>query len=188
MSPDDLRFDERGLIPAVIQEADTGEVLMVAWMDRPALASTLETGLSHFWSRSRGRPWRKGETSGHAQHVDRVYADCDGDASNGCEAVLGTDNKNCGMCAKACTATQTCLGGTCSDAALSCSAIKMGNPNATSGVYLLKPDKAGWKIEDVVIDGVSTVDNFKKSFSRIIAKDGIDALIAKLKDVGAEKP
>ena len=79
MTPDELRFDERGLIPAVVQEADTGEVLMVAWMDRPALASTLETGLSHFWSRSRGRPWRKGETSGHAQHVDRVYADCDGD-------------------------------------------------------------------------------------------------------------
>jgi phosphoribosyl-ATP pyrophosphohydrolase/phosphoribosyl-AMP cyclohydrolase len=79
MSLDELRFDERGLIPAVIQEADTGEVLMVAWMDRPALDATLQTGLSHFWSRSRGRPWRKGETSGHAQHVERVYADCDGD-------------------------------------------------------------------------------------------------------------
>jgi phosphoribosyl-ATP pyrophosphohydrolase/phosphoribosyl-AMP cyclohydrolase len=79
MSPDELRFDERGLIPAVVQEADTGEVLMVAWMDRAALEATLGTGLSHFWSRSRGQLWRKGETSGHTQHVDRVYADCDAD-------------------------------------------------------------------------------------------------------------
>jgi phosphoribosyl-ATP pyrophosphohydrolase/phosphoribosyl-AMP cyclohydrolase len=79
MSPGDLRFDERGLIPAVVQEADTGEVLMVAWMDRQALEATLTTGLSHFWSRSRGQLWRKGETSGHTQHVERLYADCDGD-------------------------------------------------------------------------------------------------------------
>lgn len=79
MSPGDLRFDERGLIPAVVQEADTGDVLMVAWMDRTALDATLTTGLSHFWSRSRAQPWRKGETSGHTQHVERVYADCDAD-------------------------------------------------------------------------------------------------------------
>jgi phosphoribosyl-ATP pyrophosphohydrolase/phosphoribosyl-AMP cyclohydrolase len=79
MSPDELRFDDRGLIPAVVQEADTGEVLMVALMDRAALDATLATGLSHFWSRSRGRLWRKGETSGHAQHIERVYADCDSD-------------------------------------------------------------------------------------------------------------
>jgi len=79
MSLEDLRFDERGLIPAVVQEADTGEVLMVAWMDRRALEATLTTGLSHFWSRSRGQLWRKGETSGHTQHVERLYADCDGD-------------------------------------------------------------------------------------------------------------
>jgi phosphoribosyl-ATP pyrophosphohydrolase/phosphoribosyl-AMP cyclohydrolase len=79
MNPEELTFDERGLIPAVVQEADTGEVLMVAWMDRAALDATLTTGLSHFWSRSRGQLWRKGETSGHAQHVERVYADCDSD-------------------------------------------------------------------------------------------------------------
>ena len=79
MTPDDLTFDDRGLIPAVVQEADTGEVLMVAWMDRVALAETLKTGQSHFWSRSRGQLWRKGETSGHVQHVERVYVDCDAD-------------------------------------------------------------------------------------------------------------
>ena len=79
MTPEELSFDERGLIPAVVQEADTGEVLMVAWMDRVALDATLSTGLSHFWSRSRETLWRKGETSGHAQHVERVYVDCDAD-------------------------------------------------------------------------------------------------------------
>ncbi len=79
MSLDGLSFDERGLIPAVVQEADTGEVLMVAWMDRAALEATLATGLTHFWSRSRQTPWRKGETSGHSQHVQSVHADCDGD-------------------------------------------------------------------------------------------------------------
>ena len=80
MSPtDELRWDERGLIPAVVQETETGEVLMVAWMDRQALEATKRTGLSHFWSRSRQSPWRKGETSGHAQHVDGIFADCDRD-------------------------------------------------------------------------------------------------------------
>jgi phosphoribosyl-ATP pyrophosphohydrolase/phosphoribosyl-AMP cyclohydrolase len=75
----DLTFDDRGLIPAVVQEATTGEVLMVAWMDREALEATLATGLTHFWSRSRRQLWKKGETSGHVQHVEVVHADCDHD-------------------------------------------------------------------------------------------------------------
>jgi phosphoribosyl-ATP pyrophosphohydrolase/phosphoribosyl-AMP cyclohydrolase len=79
VTPESLKYDEHGLIPAVVQEAETGEVLMVAWMDRDALAATLQTGVTHFWSRSRQAPWRKGETSGHSQHVRGVYADCDGD-------------------------------------------------------------------------------------------------------------
>jgi phosphoribosyl-AMP cyclohydrolase / phosphoribosyl-ATP pyrophosphohydrolase len=76
---DELKWDGDGLIPAVVQETETGEVLMVAWMDREALSRTLETGLAHYWSRSRRALWRKGETSGHTQHVDGLYADCDRD-------------------------------------------------------------------------------------------------------------
>ncbi len=76
---DELRWDDHGLIPAVVQETETGEVLMVAWMDREALEATRKTGASHFHSRSRQSLWRKGETSGHAQHVDGIYADCDRD-------------------------------------------------------------------------------------------------------------
>ena len=74
-----LRFDANGFIPAVVQDAETGDVLMVAWMNAEALERTLATGLTHFWSRSRQALWQKGETSGHRQHVEAVYADCDGD-------------------------------------------------------------------------------------------------------------
>ena len=79
MNVDELKFDAQGLIPAVVQEADTGDVLMVAWMDRDAVTKTLETGFTHFWSRSRATKWMKGETSGHVQHVKTLYADCDAD-------------------------------------------------------------------------------------------------------------
>jgi phosphoribosyl-ATP pyrophosphohydrolase/phosphoribosyl-AMP cyclohydrolase len=77
--PATLRFDANGLIPAVVQETVTDEVLMVAWMNAEALDRTLGTGLTHFWSRSREGLWQKGESSGHRQHVDAVYADCDRD-------------------------------------------------------------------------------------------------------------
>jgi imidazoleglycerol phosphate synthase cyclase subunit len=75
----DLRFDEQGLIPAVMQDAATDEVLMVAWMNREALRRTLADGRTWFWSRSREELWAKGETSGHVQRVVEVRADCDGD-------------------------------------------------------------------------------------------------------------
>jgi phosphoribosyl-AMP cyclohydrolase len=75
----DLKFDEKGLIPAVIQEIDTKEVLMVAYMDKKALGRTIETGYTHFWSRSRKTYWKKGETSGNVQEVKKIYYDCDAD-------------------------------------------------------------------------------------------------------------
>ncbi len=76
----DLKYDERGLIPAVAQDAATGEVLMLAWMSAESLRRTLETGRATYWSRSRRSLWVKGETSGHVQEVVEVRADCDGDA------------------------------------------------------------------------------------------------------------
>jgi phosphoribosyl-ATP pyrophosphohydrolase/phosphoribosyl-AMP cyclohydrolase len=79
-SIESLRFDERGLIPAVIQDAETGAVLMLAYMNRESLSLTLETGQTHFWSRSRNRIWHKGETSGNTQDVKSVKYDCDADA------------------------------------------------------------------------------------------------------------
>jgi phosphoribosyl-AMP cyclohydrolase len=75
----DLRWDEHGLLPAVVQDDTTQQVLMVAWMDRQALERTLQTGETHFWSRSRRMLWHKGATSGNIQRVVSVWADCDGD-------------------------------------------------------------------------------------------------------------
>jgi len=75
----ELKFDAHGLITAVVQEATTHEVLMVAWMNRESLELTLEGGYTVFWSRSRKKLWKKGETSGCLQRVREVRADCDGD-------------------------------------------------------------------------------------------------------------
>lgn len=77
---DELKFDASGLLPVVAQEAESGEVLMLAFANRDALQLTLQTGRAHYWSRSRGAMWQKGETSGHVQDVVEVRADCDGDA------------------------------------------------------------------------------------------------------------
>jgi len=76
---DQLKFDANGLIPAIIQEQQTGRVLMMAWMNRAALEKTVATGRTHFWSRSRRKLWMKGETSGHGQQVKNIALDCDGD-------------------------------------------------------------------------------------------------------------
>ncbi|MEX0913379.1 MAG: phosphoribosyl-AMP cyclohydrolase [Demequina sp.] len=75
-----LKRDNAGLICAVVQQQDTAEVLMVAWMNDEALAQTLTTGRAVYWSRSRQELWRKGDTSGHIQRVVSVSLDCDGDA------------------------------------------------------------------------------------------------------------
>ncbi len=74
-----LPFNEQGLLPAIAQQYDTGEVLMMAWMNREALEETLRTGRVCYWSRSRGRLWRKGEHSGQMQHLKELRLDCDGD-------------------------------------------------------------------------------------------------------------
>ena len=74
-----VRFDAQGLIPAVVQDAGTGVVLMLAYMNADALARTRETGETWFWSRSRGELWHKGETSGSTQRVVSICIDCDGD-------------------------------------------------------------------------------------------------------------
>ena len=75
-----LKRDKDGLVAAVVQQHGSGEVLMVGWMDDEALHRTLTSGRATYWSRSRGEYWRKGDTSGHVQHVREVRLDCDGDA------------------------------------------------------------------------------------------------------------
>jgi phosphoribosyl-AMP cyclohydrolase len=79
MNLDDLVFDERGLIPVIAQDADNGDVLMLAWANREALECTLAEGRMVYWSRSRKELWRKGDTSGHVQHWEELRVDCDAD-------------------------------------------------------------------------------------------------------------
>ncbi len=77
---DEIKFNDDGLVPAIVQEQATGLVLMMAWMNEESLQRTLETGRTWFWSRSRKELWPKGETSGDRQWVREAYYDCDGDA------------------------------------------------------------------------------------------------------------
>jgi len=76
---DTLKYDAQGLIPAIVQDADTGEVLMMAYMNRQSLTASIRTGKTHFWSRSRQKLWMKGETSGHSQDIQAIFVDCDMD-------------------------------------------------------------------------------------------------------------
>ncbi|HXI54029.1 MAG TPA: phosphoribosyl-AMP cyclohydrolase [Candidatus Saccharimonadales bacterium] len=76
---DQLKFTDDGLIPAIVQDATSGRVLMMAWMNRASLETTVRTGKTHFWSRSRQKFWMKGEESGHTQTVRELSFDCDGD-------------------------------------------------------------------------------------------------------------
>jgi phosphoribosyl-AMP cyclohydrolase len=74
-----LKYDEKGLIPAIVQDAESGQVLMLAYMNEEALEATLRTGQTHFWSRSRQELWHKGATSGNIQQVVEIAVDCDAD-------------------------------------------------------------------------------------------------------------
>lgn len=90
---DELTYDSAGLIPAVVQQHDTGEVLMVAYMNRESIIETIESGKTWFWSRSRQKYWMKGESSGHTQDVREIRYDCDAD----CLLVL-VDQNGPGAC------------------------------------------------------------------------------------------
>ncbi|WP_046167678.1 phosphoribosyl-AMP cyclohydrolase [Chromobacterium vaccinii] len=76
---DEVKWDDKGLVTAIAQDAASGRVLMVAWMNRESLQLTADTGIAHYWSRSRQKLWKKGEESGHLQNVSELRLDCDGD-------------------------------------------------------------------------------------------------------------
>ncbi len=76
---DEIKWDEKGLVPAIAQEAGTGKILMMAWMNREALELTVKEGRAIYWSRSRNKLWRKGEESGHVQQLKDIRLDCDND-------------------------------------------------------------------------------------------------------------
>jgi phosphoribosyl-AMP cyclohydrolase len=75
----EIKFNEAGLVPAIAQDAETGRVLMMAWMNEESIRQTVDTGFAHYYSRSRKKQWKKGESSGHVQEVEEIFLDCDGD-------------------------------------------------------------------------------------------------------------
>ena len=79
MDLDEIRFDKKGLVPVITQDAETGDILMLAWMNRKSLEKTLKTGIMTYWSRSRRKLWVKGKTSGNIQKVREAFVDCDAD-------------------------------------------------------------------------------------------------------------
>ena len=79
MDLDEIRFDKKGLVPVITQDAETGDILMLAWMNRKSLEKTLKTGIMTYWSRSREKLWVKGKTSGNIQKVREAFVDCDAD-------------------------------------------------------------------------------------------------------------
>ncbi|MGH9077211.1 MAG: phosphoribosyl-AMP cyclohydrolase [Acidimicrobiales bacterium] len=96
-----VRYDADGLVPAIVQDHATGEVLMMAWMDQGALRETLDTGRTVFWSRSRQERWRKGDTSGDRQWVRQAWYDCDGDT-----LLVAVEQEGAGACH---TGARTCF-------------------------------------------------------------------------------
>ena len=98
-----VRYDERGLVPAIVQEAGTGAVLTMAWMNERTLRRTLTEGRTVFWSRSRGEEWAKGDTSGNRQWVREAYHDCDGDV-----LLFVVEQEGSGACH---TGSHTCFSG-----------------------------------------------------------------------------
>lgn len=107
-------FDSAGLIPAIAQEADSGEVLMMAWMNREAVEKTLDTGQVHYWSRSRNSLWLKGETSGQIQTVQDIRIDCDQDVLL-LKVKVGGDGGCCHVGRQACFFRQVGRDGTLTD-------------------------------------------------------------------------
>lgn len=97
----EVKYNDDGLVPAIVQEAETGEVLMMAWMNAESLRLTLAEGRTVFWSRSRQELWRKGETSGEVQLVRQAYYDCDGDT-----LLFAVEQKGSGACH---TGARTCF-------------------------------------------------------------------------------
>ena len=153
-----IRFDEKGLVPAVIQDAATGAVLMLAYMNRESLGKTIETGTTWFFSRSRQELWNKGATSGHTQQVREMYYDCDGDT-----LLIKVEQ----------------TGSACHEGTFSCFSRKFGEPDSTVAARPESPDFVLPGLYRVIEDrrqnpkeGSYTNSLFVKGQDRILKKIG----------------
>ena len=167
----ELKFDDKGLIPVIAQDYKTNEVLMLAYMNKDAFEKTLETGLVHYWSRSRQKLWLKGETSGHYQHMKTIRADCDRDT-----LLIKVEQK-----VAAChTGHYSCffreLKGEelkeVSDSALGDGRVYNGNAKILEEIY------------DVIVD--RTINPKEGSYTNYLFEKGLDKILKKVGEEAAE--
>ena len=156
-----IRFDEKGLVPAVVQDVVTGTVLMLAYMNRESLAKTIETGTTWFYSRSRQELWNKGATSGHMQHVREMYYDCDGDT-----LLVKVEQ----------------VGAACHEGTFSCFSRKFGDAESTQTDRPVTPEDVLPELYEVIedrrqnpVEGSYTHSLFEKGQDKILKKVGEEA-------------
>ena len=156
-----IRFDEKGLVPAVVQDAATGAVLMLAYMNRESLGKTIETGSTWFYSRSRQELWNKGATSGHTQQVREMYYDCDGDT-----LLVKVEQ----------------VGAACHEGTFSCFSRKFGDAESTQTDRPVTPEDVLPELYEVIedrrqnpVEGSYTHSLFEKGQDKILKKVGEEA-------------
>ncbi len=154
-------FDQKGLVPAVVQDVSTGTVLMLAYMNRESLAKTIETGTTWFYSRSRQELWNKGATSGHMQHVREMYYDCDGDT-----LLVKVEQ----------------VGAACHEGTFSCFSRKFGDAESTQTDRPVTPEDVLPELYEVIedrrqnpVEGSYTHSLFEKGQDKILKKVGEEA-------------
>lgn len=154
-------FDQKGLVPAVVQDVSTGTVLMLAYMNRESLAKTIETGTTWFYSRSRQELWNKGATSGHMQHLREMYYDCDGDT-----LLVKVEQ----------------VGAACHEGTFSCFSRKFGDAESTQTDRPVTPEDVLPELYEVIedrrqnpVEGSYTHSLFEKGQDKILKKVGEEA-------------
>ena len=154
-------FDQKGLVPAVVQDVSTGTVLMLAYMNRESLAKTIETGTTWFYSRSRQELWNKGATSGHMQHVREMYYDCDGDT-----LLVKVEQ----------------VGAACHEGTFSCFSRKFGDAESTQTDRPVTPEDVLPELYEMIedrrqnpVEGSYTHSLFEKGQDKILKKVGEEA-------------
>lgn len=179
-----LRFKENGLIPAIAQDANTGEVLMMAYMNREALQKTLETGRAWYWSRSRQALWMKGETSGHVQTVKEVLADCDGDS-----LLLRVEQEGSGACHEG---YRSCFHNVVEPAAGEEGGVAIHLQEKEGAVKTFDPaDVYGEKVQSVLFELYDVIMDRKDrpqegSYTSYLFREGIDKILKKIGEESSE--
>jgi len=168
---DELEFDEKGLLPVIVQDFASGEVLMLAYMNKEALEKSIETGMAHYWSRSRGKLWKKGETSGHFQYIKSMSLDCDGDT-----LLIKVEQKEA-----AChTGHYSCFYRSVEEGCVSETSGKVFDPDEVYG----DKSKVLEKVYGIILDRMKNPK--EGSYTNYLFEKGLDKILKKVGEEAAE--